>query len=144
MTPHTWKTEYVDGGHVGGGDFWRCEVCGCAGGPAHFWGKDEKGPTWKPFIPGPALKLPDDCEAAQLLISEYLEGHLNTLENMGSKGLSPKYARRVRRAIEETRAAATTKNFIPLVRLLYDIEAFYRRPTLEQVEEQLREMGYAP
>ncbi len=66
-TPHTWVTEYVDGGTVDG-TFWKCSVCTANGGPE--WPK-RPPPTMGPFLAGLALKLSDDCKIASQQIADY-------------------------------------------------------------------------
>ena len=71
MKSHTWIKEYVDGGSVGGSDFWLCTECGCCGGGADW---DESVPS--PFLPGPAQSLSEDCSIAHEQISYFILGIL--------------------------------------------------------------------
>jgi hypothetical protein len=153
MTEHTWEVETIDGGHMGDADCWSCIACGCAGGPI-FWlpsfdRRSEPRPFIRkseprPFIPGPALDLSNDCEEAKKAISAHVHGRLDQLENLASKGLSPKYARRIRSVIREVEAKPElAPALIDVVRLLYDVESYYRRPSMEEVEDRLRALGFA-
>lgn len=143
MTPHTWEQEVVNGGHLGDADVWRCQVCGCCGGPVHPWMKSEEGPTWEPFIPGPAKNVSGDCLKAQEEIKWYLDERLQHLASLGPKGVSPRYAQYIREAITEavTRVPPVT-NLIKLVPLFYEIERFRGRPHLEEVCDRLLAMGF--
>lgn len=68
LIPHTWEKHYVDGGPVGGGDFWECTVCSASGGPA--WGDDP--PTQQPFLAGlgSEVSISRDCVEAKRQIDE--------------------------------------------------------------------------
>ena len=82
---HTWEIETIDGGTVGDADFWICHRCGASGGPvdtidplqwvdcAHIVGVQVamlyRKPT--PFLAGPALPLPEDCDEAKLVVDNY-------------------------------------------------------------------------
>jgi hypothetical protein len=74
MVEHSWKIEEIDGGHLGVADFWTCPVCTAGGGPS--WGDCDPAHPPAPgraFLPGPAFKLPDDCEAAKKIATTYRE-----------------------------------------------------------------------
>jgi len=70
MKAHVWDTEYVDGGAVGDGYFYRCQGCGASGGPV--WDESKPKPTNWTFLAGTGLQLdPHDCEAARAQIKNY-------------------------------------------------------------------------
>ena len=68
MAAHIWVVEEVDGGPVGTGDFWTCTGCGAGGGPSCGKVVDSEP---RPFFPGPALDLPDDCDEARKVIAAH-------------------------------------------------------------------------
>lgn len=76
MSEHAWAIEEVDGGHLGVNDCWHCPVCGVGGGPA-FHPYERR--TFKPFIPGPAKQVSEDCETAQQEIRAYAEERIGVL-----------------------------------------------------------------
>lgn len=73
MKSHKWEVEEVDGGPVGTGHFWVCHICTASGGPVGGWsGRDQaEGPSWKPFLAGPAVTLSTDCDEAAKQIAEH-------------------------------------------------------------------------
>ena len=81
MTEHAWELEYVDGGHVGGGDFWRCRRCDAAGGPAlqYEGGKPAKKNDWVFYADGSGLQLSTDCEESDRLIREHFRKRVSVL-----------------------------------------------------------------
>ena len=143
MTPHDWEIEVIDGGHMGAADCWRCKACGCSGGPVFRLPKSAKDRPPRPFIPGPAKDLPDDCDEAKVAIAAYVNGRLDELERLASKGLSPRYARKIRVVLKDAEnRPELAPALIEIVSLLYAIEAYHGRPTLEVVEDRLRTFGF--
>ena len=75
---HAWEKEEVDGGPLGTDEFWACFECGASGGAAFhpFTGKET---TPRPFLPGPASPLSEDCEEArqqvELAVAENASAH---------------------------------------------------------------------
>jgi hypothetical protein len=143
VTSHEWEMEVVDGGHLGAADCWRCKACGCAGGPVFRFAKDRPTRPPRPFIPGPALNLPEDCNEAKASIVAYVNERLDELEGLASKGLSPRYARKTRSVVKEVEGRPElAPALIEVVSLLYDVEAYHGRPTLAVVEDRLRTFGF--
>jgi len=78
MEKHNWEIEVLDGGPIGDGEFWICKQCGASGGPrgwfAVFGGavtKEEKIPSWQPFLASTGLKLTDNCDESKKMIEAF-------------------------------------------------------------------------
>jgi hypothetical protein len=83
MKPHTWVIEEADGFY----DYYHCTSCGCGGGGTMDYMLSKKGSkgvplslTPKPFFPGPAIDLSDDCDEAHTQIVFYLRGFMRAAE----------------------------------------------------------------
>jgi hypothetical protein len=71
MAEHTWIQEDCDGGYLGQYRAWLCTICGACGG---IW----KEPR-RPFIPGPAHKVSEDCQEAQIEMRAYAEERITEM-----------------------------------------------------------------
>lgn len=78
---HTWAIEEVSGGPAGTDDVYRCTVCGCCGGGTEHSYFDNGALVFmnrspKPFLPGAAVDLSEDCDEALMQIDFFVRGYM--------------------------------------------------------------------
>lgn len=137
MTEHAWVIERFDAGPLGECESWQCPTCGVCGGPV--WPKRGGGHEgrWPAFIPGPARKVSEDCEEAQVQIRSHLE---ERIVEMRKRWCAPQ----AEAIAEALRSSPEVKNVIAVVGLIFDIvnpmEKGYCMPVAE-VRERLKAAG---
>lgn len=134
---HGWRTHKIDGGPLGIGTFWKCRRCGAGGGPALLAEKPVRA-----FIPGPATRLPLDCEAARKEIHEFVQAQIALLRKKWPARGPKEYwiAGLIHDAIRWTPQAT---DLTPIVSLTRDILHPIGKPRgFMDVREELERAGF--
>jgi hypothetical protein len=127
---HKWITEEIDGGVVGVGDFWKCSVCGVCGGPKIGHRNTKR---WPAFIPGPALRVSENCGEAQIQIKEYLT---EAIEGIGSIYHKEKL-------LEILKANDEKENLMEMVEMITNIRIYRSRVMkVKEMEQKFKDMGW--
>jgi hypothetical protein len=134
MSPHTWITEEIDGGALGVEDFYLCSTCGCAGGAVGLGGVKPK-----PFLPGPAIDLSDDCMIAQEQVLFFVHGYLRSWVWSEEDTLRTRLHALMR---EAHRLTPKTVSRVEFSHLAWTCDEKVRPPAVESLQEQLLGLGF--
>jgi hypothetical protein len=137
MSDHTWLQEEFDGGHMGTYESWRCTVCGCLGG----LGRTPK----RPFIPGPAREVSEDCQEAQAQVRAWCEERIEEMRKKwhANTGEHRHYASLFHDMLVWNPERANVLLVIDLIRNIeYPSLTGNRRMPLNEVREAFVEAGW--
>lgn len=142
MTPHDWTIEEVDGGHVGTGDFFKCQVCGGAGGPVLTW-PPPRTPTWAPFLAGTGLSLSDDCLEARSQIRTQIRQQCRKLRVQAGQSPERHHWSLIYDAIGWTPEINDVTPVRDLMGLIQYHHAYGKeQPSFQEVRKTLQDLGY--